>query len=289
VSVASSATEATPGAATEAAPQATAAAGWDCHVHLFDAQAPVIGAHYRPAHATLHSIEAVASAHGVGHLVLVQPSVYGQDNSLLLNALASSQGRHRGVVVTSSLPPDLAPWHALGVRGVRINRVSPVGRTVAQDALLPVLLKAWAPSLRAFGWHVQWYVSAEELPAVVQLQAQCGLPFVLDHLAGMHTAVPAQAAVWQALRALADTGAWVKLSGWYRLQAASPYRTLHSHIERVAQLFGDRLLWGSDWPHTSFNATQAPSYASQWQPVLDVLGAPRATVIRDDAPQRLYG
>jgi predicted TIM-barrel fold metal-dependent hydrolase len=266
--------------------------GWDCHVHLFDAQAPVLSGHYRPTTAALPTIEATAQQHAVGHLVLVQPSVYGADNGLLLNALRSSGGRHRGVVVVDQLPSDLAPWHALGVRGVRINLVSPVGRSAAQGAMLPVMLKAWAPQLRACGWHVQWYTSAEELPALLRLQAMCGVPFVLDHLAGLHSAVPLMAASWQALRGLADAGAWVKLSGWYRLQASLPYRSLHPHIEQVARLCGDRLVWGSDWPHTSFATGQmsdpAPSYLSQWQPVVDVLGVQQAGAIRDDAPWRLY-
>ena len=32
-------------------------AGWDCHVHVFDASAPVQGGHYQPAHQPLERIE----------------------------------------------------------------------------------------------------------------------------------------------------------------------------------------------------------------------------------------
>jgi predicted TIM-barrel fold metal-dependent hydrolase len=100
--------------------------------------------------------------------------------------------------------------------------------------------------------------------------------------------VAADDAAWHALAALAAGGAWVKLSGWYRLRAQPPYDTLHRHIEGVARLFGDRLVWASDWPHTSFAAGLAPPYAAQWQPVVDVLGARQAAAIRDEAPLRLY-
>ena len=75
------------------------AAGCDCHVHVFDATAPVAAGHYRPAHRPLADIETQAATLGVQHLVLVQPSVYGTDNGLLLQALARAPGRHRGVVV----------------------------------------------------------------------------------------------------------------------------------------------------------------------------------------------
>ena len=66
---------------------ASVATGWDCHVHVFDAAAPVRPGHYRPDHHPLEEIEALALAHGIGHLVLVQPSVYGSDHAVLLRAL----------------------------------------------------------------------------------------------------------------------------------------------------------------------------------------------------------
>ena len=71
-----------------AQPQSTATqpAGWDAHVHVFDARAPIQAGHYQPAHQPLERIEAAAVALGVAHLVLVQPSVYGTDNQVLLQA-----------------------------------------------------------------------------------------------------------------------------------------------------------------------------------------------------------
>jgi predicted TIM-barrel fold metal-dependent hydrolase len=62
---------------------------WDAHVHVFDRDAPAQAGHYRPAHGPLERIERLAAAHGVQHLVLVQPSVYGTDNTVLLDALAA--------------------------------------------------------------------------------------------------------------------------------------------------------------------------------------------------------
>ena len=102
---------------------------WDCHVHVFDGAAAVAAGHYRPVHRPLATIEKLAQDNGMSRLVLVQPSVYGSDNSALLDALRAGQGRHRGVVV---LAPDvddaaLAAMHTLGLRGVRFNLVSPVG------------------------------------------------------------------------------------------------------------------------------------------------------------------
>jgi predicted TIM-barrel fold metal-dependent hydrolase len=260
--------------------------GWDCHVHVFDGAGTAPGAHYTPVPRPLAQIESVAQAHGCGHLVLVQPSVYGSDNTLMLQALRTSPGRHRGVVVLHGAESGVAldAMHAAGVRGARFNLVSPVGSTLEA---VPELLERLTPALRARGWHVQWYAQPEQLPQLVQWQAKCGLAFVLDHLAGMTVAHADDEAAWAALRALADAGGWIKLSGWYRLQAAAPYGALQPLVRRVAECFGDRMVWGSDWPHTSFAPQALPAYASLWQPVVRALGEEKAQAVRK-AGARLY-
>ncbi|MDZ5457669.1 amidohydrolase family protein [Azohydromonas lata] len=254
--------------------------GWDCHVHVFDADAPVQPGHYRPVHRPLADIEALAAAHGVRHLVLVQPSVYGTDNGVMLRALQAAKGRHRGVAVVDAGVADaeLDALHAAGVRGIRFNLVSPVGHQ-ARHGDPADALRALAPRLRARGWHVQWYARCEHLPALAVLQEEAGLPFVLDHLAGLHAELPAADPAWRAAAALAAGGAWIKLSGWYRLRDAEPYAALRPAIARAFELFGERALWGSDWPHTSFAPEALPAYGSTLAPLRQALG--------DDATRRV--
>lgn len=258
--------------------------GWDCHVHVFDAGAPALTGHYQPPSRPLAAIEALACAHGVGHLVLVQPSVYGTDNQLLLQALRQSPDRHRGVVVVdqNTDEAELAAMHALGVRGVRFNLVSPVGNGMAA---WPALV----PRLHALGWHVQWYATPQALETVLGLHRATGLPCVLDHLAGMHAGLPMTDVAWDHLAELAALGAWIKLSGWYRLQAQAPYTALAQQLLRVAELFGDRMVWGSDWPHTAFSPDELPAYASQWEPVATGLGQAGSLQTRTASALRLYG
>lgn len=250
-------------------------AGWDCHVHVFDSMHPVQAGHYQPEHHDLSEIEHTALHQDVGHLVLVQPSVYGTDNSLILQALAREPGRHRGVVVVDSEVTDseLNDMHKLGVRGVRFNLVSPVGNG-------PEAFRNLAPRLRALGWHVQWYANADQLAAIADLHEASGLIPVLDHLAGLHSGIGAANPAWFALQRLAHQGAWVKLSGWYRLQAVAPYEALHENIQRVAMLMRGHLVWGSDWPHTAFRHETLPPYESLWNPVTQALGESCAATVR---------
>lgn len=265
---------------------ASAADGWDCHVHVFEAGAPLRPGHYRPVDRPLAAIEALAAAQGIGHLVLVQPSVYGTDNSVLMRALAAGGGRHRGVVVVDASVSDteLDRFHAAGVRGIRFNLVSPAGHSGDPS----LVLKALAPRLRERGWHVQWYARAEQLPRLAGWQRDCGLRFVLDHLAGLHAALPADAPAWQAAAELAAGGAWLKLSGWYRLGSEAPHDVLLPTIRRAAALFGPRCVWGSDWPHTSFAPDRLPSYDSTLHPLRAALGEPATRSILAAFAQDLY-
>ncbi|MDD0838943.1 amidohydrolase family protein [Curvibacter sp. HBC61] len=267
------------------------ASAWDAHVHVFDAARPVAPGHYQPVHRPLEAIEALAQAHGVGHLVLVQPSVYACDNEVLLQALAREPGRHRAVVVVDAGVSDaeLARMQALGVRGVRFNLVSPVGNGAAD-------LLALAPRLHALGWHVQWYARSTDLPSILDWHRRTGLPCVLDHLAGLHAALAGDDPAWACLGDLLALGAWVKWSGWYRLGAEAPYTALQPALQRVATLAtqagerrgeAPRLVWGSDWPHTAFTPDALPAYDSVWQPVLQALGPQAALAVRE-AGARLY-
>jgi predicted TIM-barrel fold metal-dependent hydrolase len=105
---------------------------------------------------------------------------------------------------------------------------------------------------------------------------------------GIHALLPPEDSAWQGLAELAQSGAWLKLSGWYRLQASAPYEYLDSVMQRATELFDTHLVWGSDWPHTSFSADSLPDYASTWQPVARALPATRHRLVACDAPAILY-
>jgi predicted TIM-barrel fold metal-dependent hydrolase len=251
---------------------------------VFDRAAPAQEGHYRPETRTLAEIEAIGAEHGIGRLVLVQPSVYGTDNEVLLRALREHPGRHRGIAVVDESVSDaqLDAMHAAGVRGVRFNMVSPVGNG---DAALHAL----APRLRERGWHVQWYVQPGQLERLIDLQRRTRLTFVLDHLAGVAAGMPETDRGWQALAELAAQGAWLKLSGWYRLGASDPYRELVPLIARTAGLFAQRMVWGSDWPHTSLPWQPESRHASLLQPVRLALGEAAMRTVLCQHPGVLYG
>ncbi len=218
--------------------------GWDCHAHVF-VGAPLPGSHYTPNTCTLAMWQAGAALHGIEHVVLVQPSVYGTDNAVMLDALLGSNGAHRGVAVVAPDITDrqLEEMHGAGVRGVRFNLVSPMGNDRAD-------IENIAVRIRALGWHLQLYVRPEDLAWVSQQQPVWGVPVVLDHMAGLRGDVELSSEQDDHLRALADGGAWVKFSGFYRLAMSGSFTLADAHIVKLHELFGRRTVWGSDWPHT---------------------------------------
>src|SRR5215510_490246 len=103
----------------------------DCHAHLIDPKrfAFVDGAGYRPqAHetGTREAFAGVLDAHGVAHALLVQPSCYGTDNAAMLDGIARSRGRFKGIAVVAAddREPELAALAVAGVVGVRFNLVN---------------------------------------------------------------------------------------------------------------------------------------------------------------------
>ena len=255
---------------------------WDCHVHVFGpaARHPLASRlAYRPPDRSLADLEAVAGPAGIGRIVLVQPSVYGTDNSCMLDALRSGEGRHRAVAV---VPPDFSrqefeALHALGVRGIRFNLVSKAGNSL--DGFTELAAK-----IAPLGWHIQFLAEPAHLSNIAELRDTTTVPFVLDHIGGGHSKL--------LFELLARDDVWVKLSGFYRLlPPGEPYAALEPLLEDVAQAAPKRILWGSDWPHTWFfpgDHGPAPAYADTLAPLKLFLSEALQKKALLENPSRLY-
>jgi 2-pyrone-4,6-dicarboxylate lactonase len=217
----------------------------DSHLHVFAADAPLAAPRsYTPQIETLAGWLALAESFGIARGVLVQPSVYGLDNAVLLAALAAEPDRLRGIVV---IPPDtgdaaLVQLDRAGVRGVRINLRNKAGLGLeAMDAL--------APRIRTLGWHVQFQVGPDAIGTVAELCARHAIDGVIDHLAFMPLDPPG-AALDALSRALEGGRVHAKISAPYRLKDTAGQAGYRAALATLAARHPDRLLWGSDWPHT---------------------------------------
>jgi predicted TIM-barrel fold metal-dependent hydrolase len=177
----------------------------------------------------------------------VQPSIFGTDNSAVVDAIARAPERLRGVaVVDPSIEDDaLHVLHAQGIRGVRFNVMLGGGGGLAAMGQL-------APRLAALGWHAEILVDGHMLPDLLPALKALPCRLVIDHMASLRTDVGLDAMPTRALRALvADRDTWVKLSGAYRLADEPGDRRLAERGRALFKDAPDRMVWGSDWPHVA--------------------------------------
>lgn len=247
-----------PPATVASAAQPLPAGTCDAHVHVFGPQARyplAAGRNYTPHVCTLADYRKVMSALGIGRAVLVQPSVYGTDNSALLDALREGGPAFRGIAVPAGGTSDaqLRQMHALGVRGIRLNLVNP--QMLGIDEAL-----ALCERVESMGWHLQVQLDLARGggAALKALCASTTLPVVVDHMGRMAP----QAGAHVLFDLLAAGRCWVKLSAPYRLSAEpAPHEDLSELVRALVRANPAQLLWGTDWPHTE-QRSRTPDAAS---------------------------
>jgi predicted TIM-barrel fold metal-dependent hydrolase len=223
------------------------------------------------------------AATGMEFGVLVQVSVHGVDNSLLLQTLRDHPGRLRGVAVIDPAAGEdtIAGLARAGVTGLRMNTLTGAGIGLQH-------LDRYAEICAAMGWHLQFLANAESLRPAARRLASLRVPYVIDHMGDFDASAGTGAPDWQLILGLVRDGGWVKLSGAYRL-AEPPYAATIPFARSLIEAAPDRCLYGSDWPHPAFwgpmpNDGDLLDLLAQWAPDEHVRRA-----ILTTNPHRLYG
>jgi 2-pyrone-4,6-dicarboxylate lactonase len=220
----------------------------DAHAHVLGEGGTVDGAAYQPFAASAEGFVAHLDALGFQRGVLVNASIYGDDNTHLLAALRAYPDRLRGVAVVPSTVDDavLDELHEAGVRGCRVQDRFAGGTPVTD---LPALL----PRIAERGWHVQVWTDIREHEDLLRSAAESGIaPIVLDHFGF----VPAGEDGTKPVLDLLSAGpCWVKLSGSYRLAPGltepEAARLMRARVDAVLEKAPNRALWASDWPYVA--------------------------------------
>ncbi len=243
----------------------------DCHIHIYDSHAALApSATFKPPPASLVEYRQVQHELGLQRVVLVQPTGYGFDNHVMLDALAQLGSAARAI---ASVPADtsddeLARLHGLGVRGIRFMMIPGAGGLLPWDSLAQV-----AERIAALGWIIDLQLDGRELPERQDLIDSLPGKLVIDHTGKFLEPVPVQHAAFRALLAVLDKpDRWVKLSAPYETSRIGPphYDDVAVLAKALVSAHPDRCLWASNWPHP--NRSPAPSNAamldilSEWAP-----------------------
>jgi 2-pyrone-4,6-dicarboxylate lactonase len=225
----------------------------DSHCHVFgpgDRFPYALERKYTPCDAPKEKLWRLRDFLGFERNVIVQATCHGADNSALVDALQSAQGRARGVAtVRDDVSEDelLRLDHA-GVRGVRFNFVKRLVDVTPRDVLMRI-----ARRIAPLGWHIVIYFEAADLPDLFDFFASLPTPVVVDHMGrpDVNKSVDGPEFGLFMRLMLEHENFWCKVSCPERLSLLSPpdYADVVPFARRIVEHFPDRVLWGTDWPH----------------------------------------
>lgn len=248
---------------------------------------------YTPPDSTAEDYAALLATLGISRAVLVQPSVYGEDNAAMVAALSAMGNGVRGVAVVGQdvSTAELRRLDAAGVRGLRFNLVD---RREARNSVPLATLQDLAGRIADLGWHIELLVNSDEAAHAMTSLKGLPVPIVVAHLGYPR----AGASPWMdqdgfaAFLSFLQSGRlWVKLTGPYRISAAPdlPYTDVTSLARRLVAENPERILWGSDWPHVMMKKPmprdeRLVDLLTAWVPDADTQHR-----ILVDNPESLYG
>lgn len=244
----------------------------DTHIHVFIRGLKLAAVRrYVPDYdAPIEDYQVEMKRNGVTHAVVVQPSFLGTDNSYMCGVLEQHRQTLRGIAVVepSISEVELDALEASGVVGIRLN-LDGLPLPEFKAGHWPRLLD----SIRRRDWQIEIHREGRDLPQLIDPLVDAGINVVVDHFGRPDDDLGIEDAGFRhILKKGASRRLWVKLSGAYRngsdgrgfASAPKAAELLLSHLG------ADRLVWGSDWPHTRhesyISVARMKSELEKWVP-----------------------
>lgn len=223
----------------------------DCHHHIYDpVNFPYVPEDVRnQPPATVDAYHMLKRRLGLTRSVIVQPSAYGVDNSCTLNALKMMGHDARAVVVidASVTELELQEMDGLGVRGIRFNLAAGAFKDLENILSL-------STRVHEYGWHVQFWIDAQDTIAMANVFKQIPNQLVFDHYGHMPQPDGINHPAFKLISSLLDKGkAWVKISGMYAdsIVGDPTYADVVEVGKEFVRVAPERIVFGTDWPHPS--------------------------------------
>jgi len=146
--------------------------------------------------------------------------------------------------------------HASGARGVRFAFNPQHGGTLDQKAFEHVLR-----CIEGLGWFVELHFEAAAIPGLRSWLEGIPATVVIDHFGRVDPTAGLEQAPFAILcELMRRDNFWMKISGAERLSRSGyPYDDVAPLAQRLVEIAPQRLIWGSDWPHTGvFDAAKLP-------------------------------
>ena len=223
---------------------------------------------------------------GIEHCLIVHTQSHGYDFSVTVDALAAKGGAYKGVALVPVTISDaeLKRLDALGFCGARFHFMPPLdGGPSIGEAI------AFGKRLADIGWHLQIHMDGSLIAELSAALSRSPVPVVIDHMGRIDASRGLQQPEFRALLALMrHKHVWMKVSGADRItRQGPPYADAVPFARRLVAEFGDRCVWGTDWPHPNH-----PGPTPDDGTLVDILAeiAPGAALkaLLVDNPRRFY-
>ena len=262
----------------------------DTHFHVFGPQKRFPFApdrSYTPTcDAPKETLFAMHAQMGIDHGVVVQSAAHGFDNSAAGDLLAANKN-YRGVALAPAATPtvELKQLDKLGFRGVRFHYMDHLGKG---DRIEDVL--AMATRLAAIGWHLQIHMAGSRIAELAPALKRSPVPVVIDHMGRVDASQGLDHPDFRALLSLlSEKHVWVKVSGAERIsRQRPPWKDAVPFATKLVADFGERAVWGTDWPHPNLKAVPDDGDLVDLIAEIAPSEAQRHALLVDN-PRRLYG
>jgi len=240
-----------------------------------------------PADAPKEALFALHDLLGIERGVIVHTAMHGTDQSVTLDALAARPGRYRAeaLVPLDVSDAELKRLGAAGFCGARFHFMKHLDQAAPIDDVI-----TFGKRLADIGWHLQIHMEPELIGDYAAAIRRSPARVIIDHMGRIDAALGlTQPAFQNLLRLLDDRNIWVKVSGCDRAsRTGPPYADAVPFARKLVAEFGDRAVWGTDWPHPNHQ----PPIPDDGD-LVDLLAgiAPTPQVLQAlmvDNPQRFY-
>jgi D-galactarolactone isomerase len=260
----------------------------DTHIHFYDSAAPAAPNTFTPGHFAVPDYRALQKRLGLERVIVVQPNAYADDNRVTLAAIRELGPAARGAAVVKPGVAD-AELDRLTKGGIRALRIMTLhGGTLGFDVMDELIAR-----VHPFGWHANIQLDGRELPKYEAQIKRLPGRFVIDHTGKFLEPVAVDSEPFKCLLRLVDTGrCWVKLSAPYETSktGAPGYADVGRLAKALVKQAPERMLWASNWPHSSARKPAPPDDAALLELLAD--WAPdektRKKILADN-PAELYG
>ncbi len=245
---------------------------WDTHFHVWGPPQLFPYAETRnhtPPAAPIEHYLKVARVLGLDRGVMVQPNAHGTDTRITIDAIEKSGGRVRGMIRADPklTPADMKRLHQAGARGLRIALRAKDGHRFD-----PALFENMVELLTPLHWPLDLQIEGSSIEPLSARIRAVPVPVIIDTFGHLDLRGGLEQPAFRAMIALLETGrVWVKATGANRYLAEGiAYDTIVKMARSYISVAPDRVIWGTDWPHSSvYEPCQMPNDGDLLDMLLD--------------------